>query len=485
MKWVFLALYLVSITVIAVVTSRKIKTLDDFHLGGRSVGPWLSAFAYGTTYFSAVIFVGYAGKLGWSSGTAATWIGIGNALLGSALAWMVMGDKTRIMTQRLGATTMPEFFERRYDCKPLKIAVALVIFIFLVPYSASVYQGLGYLFEATFGLPFELCMVILAFFTLLVVFLGGYLASVVSDMVQGIVMIAGVILMMAFLFAKMGGVSSAFAQLAAIDPKLVSVTGPAPMNLFWMVCLTSFGVWGLPQMVHKFYAIKDSKSVKIGAVVSTLFALLIGGCAYLAGSFSRVVLNISSPDAVGGVDALVPEMLFAAMPEWMLGLIIVLVLSASMSTLQSLVMVSSSAIAIDLVKGVFKPSMSDRAVKNLMRSLCAVFVVISLVIALGKFAEIVTLMSMSWGTVAGCIMGPYVYGVLSKRTNKFGAVCGFTAGLGLSIVLTIALGTGQAPFTGCMSMLGSMVVTPVASLLAPRPSNALIDRAFTGVGVAD
>lgn len=485
MKWVFLALYLVSITVIAVVTSRKIKTLDDFHLGGRSVGPWLSAFAYGTTYFSAVIFVGYAGKLGWSSGAAATWIGIGNALLGSALAWMVMGDKTRIMTQRLGATTMPEFFERRYDCRPLKIAVALVIFIFLVPYSASVYQGLGYLFEATFGLPFELCMVILAFFTLLVVFLGGYLASVVSDMVQGIVMIVGVILMMAFLFAKMGGVSSAFAQLAAIDPQLVSVTGPAPMNLFWMVCLTSFGVWGLPQMVHKFYAIKDSKSVKIGAVVSTVFALLIGGCAYLAGSFSRVVLNISSPDAVGGVDALVPEMLFAAMPEWMLGLIIVLVLSASMSTLQSLVMVSSSAISIDLVKGVFKPDMSDRAVKNLMRALCAVFVVISLVIALGKFAEIVTLMSMSWGTVAGCIMGPYVYGVLSKRTNKFGAVCGFTAGLGLSIVLTIALGTSQAPFTGCMSMLGSMVVTPVASLLAPRPSTALINRAFTGASVAD
>lgn len=487
MKWVFLALYFITVVVIAALTSRRVKSLDDFHLGGRNVGPWLSAFAYGTTYFSAVIFVGYAGKLGWAFGTAATWIGIGNALIGSALAWAMLGNRTRVMTQRLGATTMPEFFEKRFGSKPLKIAAALVIFIFLVPYSASVYQGLGFLFEATFGLPFEVCMIIMATITLLAVFLGGYLGSVFIDMVQGFVMIAGVVLMMIFLFGKMGGVSSAFTQLAAINPSLVSAFGPSPKNLLWMVCLTSFGVWGLPQMVHKFYAIKDQKSVRIGSIVSTVFALIIGGCAYLAGSFSRVVLDISDPAAVGGVDALVPEMLFAAMPEWMLGLIIVLVLSASMSTLQSLVMVSSSAISIDLVKGVFKPDMSEKAVKNLMRVLCALFVVVSLVIALGKVAEIVTLMSMSWGTVAGCIMGPYVYGVLSKRTTKAGAVCGFAAGLLVSIVLTIVLGTGEAPFTGCMAMLASMVVTPVASFLTPRPADDLVRRAFaqTGTRAAD
>ena len=478
MKWVFLSLYLVAIVVIAVLSSRKVKSLNDFHLGGRNVGPWLSAFAYGTTYFSAVIFVGYAGKLGWNFGTAASWIGIGNALIGSALAWAVLGNRTRTMTQNLGATTMPEFFEMRYDSKFLKIAVALVIFVFLVPYSASVYQGLGYLFESTFGLPVEVCMIAMAVFTLIAVFLGGYLGSVLIDFVQGIVMIAGVCLMMIFLFNKMGGVQTAFSSLKAIDPELVSAVGPSPLNLLWMVCLTSFGVWGLPQMVHKFYAIRDRRSVRIGAIVSTLFATLIGGCAYLAGSFSRVVLNISDPAAVGGVDKLVPEMLFASMPEWMLGLIVVLVLSASMSTLQSLVMVSSSTIAIDLVKGVVNPNMSDKAVKGLMRGLCAAFVVVSLIIALGQVAEIVTLMSMSWGTVAGCILGPYLFGVVSKRANKRGAICGFSAGLLLSIALTIALGTDQAPMIGCLSMLASVVVTPLVSLLAPAPDQALIACAF-------
>lgn len=222
MKWVFLSLYLAAIVVIAVISSRKIKSLDDYHLGGRRMGPWLSAFAYGTTYFSAVIFVGYAGKLGWSFGTASTWIGIGNALIGSALAWMVLGNRTRVMTQRLNATTMPEFFEKRFESRPLKIAVALVIFVFLVPYSASVYQGLGYLFEATFGLPFELCMVILAAFTLIAVFLGGYLGSALTDVVQGVIMIVGIVLMMFFLFGKMGGVGAALDQLASIDESLVS-----------------------------------------------------------------------------------------------------------------------------------------------------------------------------------------------------------------------------------------------------------------------
>ena len=478
MKWVFLSLYLITIVVVAVLTSKKVSSLNEFHLGGRNIGPWLSAFAYGTTYFSAVIFVGYAGKLGWGFGTAATWIGIGNALIGAALAWAVLGNKTREMTQRIGATTMPEFFELRYNSKALNIAAALVIFIFLVPYSASVYQGLGLLFESTFGLPFEVCMVIIAAFTLIAVFLGGYLGSVVIDFVQGLVMIFGVVMMMVFLFKHMGGVSAGMDALRTANPALTSAFGPDPKNLLWMVCLTSFGVWGLPQMVHKFYAIKDKKSVKIGMIVSTAFALLIGGCAYFAGAFSRVVLDITDPAVVGGVDALVPNMLFAAMPEWMLGLIIVLVLSASMSTLQSLVMVSSSAIAIDLVKGVFKPDMSDKSCKNLMRALFVVFVAASLIIAWGNFAEIVTLMSMSWGTVAGCIMGPYIYGVTCKRTTKAGAAAGFFAGLAVAVVLTIALGTGKAPFTGCMSMLSSMVVTPIVSLMTPALPNELLKKAF-------
>ena len=480
MKWVFLVVYIATIAVVSVISSRKVKNLDDFHLGGRSIGPWLSAFAYGTTYFSSVIFVGYAGKLGWNFGTAAVWIGIGNALLGSALAWQLLGNKTRKLTRELKVSTMPEFFEKRYDSKTLKIMAALVIFVFLTPYSASVYQGLGYLFESAFGIPFEVCMLVMAGVTLCYLLLGGYMATVLTDFVQGLFMIVGVCAMIFFLFKNMGGLGSAMEQLEAYAPANVTLFGGAPLDLLWLVLLTSFGVWGLPQMVHKFYAIKDEKSVKAGTVISTLFALVIGFCAYFAGAFGRVMLSNQVPvDAATGLanyDMIIPQMLLASTPELVLGLIVVLILSASMSTLASLVMVSSSAIAIDLFKGVLFKNMKENRVKLWMKLLCAAFVVISLVIAFQKDTPIVSLMSFSWGTVAGCILGPYVMGVLWKGTNRAGAIAGFVAGLVVSLALPFLLATPEAPFTahtsfaGVMAMVASAVVTPVVSLLT-RPQS--------------
>ncbi|MBQ1424384.1 MAG: sodium:solute symporter, partial [Lachnospiraceae bacterium] len=126
--------------------------VNGFVLGGRSVGPWLTAFAYGTSYFSAVIFVGYAGQFGWKYGIATTWVGIGNALLGSLAAWVVLGRRTRIMTQHLNSATMPEFFGKRFDSKALQIAASAVTFIFLIPYTASLYNGLSRLFGMAFNI---------------------------------------------------------------------------------------------------------------------------------------------------------------------------------------------------------------------------------------------------------------------------------------------------------------------------------------------
>lgn len=472
MKWFFLVVYILMIAVVSVISSRKSQSLEQFHLGGRNIGPWLSAFAYGTTYFSSVIFVGYAGKLGWGFGTAAAWIGIANALIGSALTWTVLGNKTREMTRDLGVSTMPEFLEKRFDSKGLKIASALVIFVFLTPYSASVYQGLGYLFESAFHIPFEVCMVAMAAITLIYLLVGGYMATVLTDLIQGFFMIAGVIAMMFFLMKDMGGLTNALASLQAIEPANTTLFGPDPLNLLWLVLLTSFGAWGLPQMVHKFYAIKDKAAVKSGAVISTVFSLVIGFCAYFAGAFGRVMLNNQVPlDPATGVasyDMVMPTMLLNSMPELVLGLIVVLILSASMSTLASLVMVSSSSISIDLIKGVLFPKMEAKRVKMWMRILCAVFIAVSLAIALGKNNSIVNLMSFSWGTVAGCLLGPYVFGVLFKRTNKIGAIAGFSAGLAVSLILAVCLGAANAPFTGVMAMLSSAVVTPVASLIAEK-----------------
>ena len=206
---------------IGVYTSRKTKSVNDFVLGGRNVGSWLTAFAYGTSYFSAVVFIGYAGQFGWNYGIAATWIGIGNALLGSALAWMVLGRRTRIMTNHLNAKTMPEYFEKRFHSKGLKIASAFIVFIFLIPYTASVYNGLSRLFNMAFGLDsdasYKIIIIAMAIITAIYVILGGYAATAINDFVQGIVMLLGIIAVVVCAVNSQGGFSHALKQLGEIE----------------------------------------------------------------------------------------------------------------------------------------------------------------------------------------------------------------------------------------------------------------------------
>lgn len=480
MKYLMLAVYAAMLIVIAVYTSRRSKTLNEFFLGGRNMGAWMSAFAYGTSYFSAVIFIGYAGKLGWNFGLSVVWIGVGNALIGSLLAWLVLGKRTRRMTHRLGVATMPDFFEKRFGSKGLKILAAVIIFVFLVPYSASVYQGLSYLFESVFGISFIYCVLGMALLTAIYLVAGGYLATALSDFVQGVIMLGGVALVIFFVLRspEVGGLTQALSSLSQIDPKLSEAVGPPGIwQLLSMVMLTSLGCWGLPQMVHKFYAIRDERAIRRGTVISTLFAAVVAGGAYFLGVFGRLFLSgvpVDPSTGAANYDMIMPQMLQIALQnvDVLIGVIVVLVLSASMSTLSSLVLVSSSAISMDLVGGLV-PGVSEKKVSWLMRILCAVFVALSVVLALGKFATIITLMSLSWGTISGAFLGPFLCGLYMKRATRTGAWAGMLSGLGTALALNIFFPGMGAPMAGCYAMAASLAVTPVVSLLTRSvPENA-------------
>ena len=482
-KLVWLIGYVIFLAGISVYSRSKADTLNKFVLGGRNVGPWMSAFAYGTSYFSAVIFIGYAGRLGWSFGMAATWIGIGNALIGNLLAWKVLGNRTREMTKRLKAYTMPDLIEKRYASRALKIATSCVIFVFLVPYSASVYQGLAYLFENVMGLPFEWSMVVMACLTGLYLLVGGYIATTLSDFIQGIIMLAGVVVIVGFVVQRAGGMDTAIFELSQIDGGVyTSATGPDVWGLMSLVIMTSLGSWGLPQMVHKFYAIKSASAVKRGTIISTLFAVVVAGGAYFSGTFSRVILG-NQPPMTGGVadlDMVMPTILVEAVPQALLGLIVVLVLAASMSTLTSVVLASSSTIALDLVKGVIKPNMSQKRSQTLVRVLCAVFIALSLVLAFQKNTAILTLMSFSWGTVAGVLLPPYLYGLYWKGATRAGAWASLITGLGVSMISAAVLGfdASSAPKIGACAILASLVVMPVVSWLTPKLKREELAEAF-------
>lgn len=485
-KYVFLVLFIVLMVAIGLYSKKKVNCVNDFFLGGRQMGPWISAFAYGTTYFSAVIFIGYAGKIGWSFGISSTWIGIGNAVLGSLLAWLVLAKRTRKMTHDLNASTMPEFFEKRYNSKAMKIATALIIFIFLVPYSASVYQGLSYFFERAFGVPFIYCMLAMAILTGVYLLLGGYVATAINDFVQGLIMIVGLVMMVFFILShpSVGGLGEGLSRLSSIPEdgrNLIKIFGGQPLDLLALIVLTSLGSWGLPQMVHKFYAIKDEDAIKKATVISTLFAALIAGGAYFIGAFGRLFLNNTPPTANDkpNFDMVIPQVLEMALPDYLMGIMIILVLSASMSTLSSLVLVSSSAISLDLIKGTFFPHMKKEKVMLLMRIFCAVFVALSFIVAVTPNA-ILTLMSFSWGTVAGAFLAPFLYGLYWKGTTKAGAWAGFIAGFSCSIGATIHFGMNakMAPNIGAAAMTVSLIVVPMVSFITSKLPEAHLKKVF-------
>lgn len=482
---ILLVLAFVAVAVgVGIYCRRSTKTVDGFLLGGRKVGPWMSAFAYGTSYFSAVVFVGYAGQFGFKYGISATWAGIGNAILGSLLAWWVLGPRTREITHRLGAQTMPEFFGKRYDSKALRIAAAAIIFVFLIPYTASVYNGLSRLFGMAFNLPYDVCVIGMAVVTCIYVIVGGYMATVMNDFIQGIVMLLGITAVIVAVIMSNGGFSEAIVQLSQVPAEgssmagpFVSFFGPDLFNLLGVVILTSLGTWGLPQMVQKFYAIKSGPAVKQGAIISTIFAFVVAGGSYFLGGFGRLYSGQIEYAANGTpiYDSVIPTML-STLPDVLIGLVIVLVLSASMSTLSSLVLTSSSTLTIDFIKGNIMKKMDDKQQIISMRVLLVVFIVISAAIALVQYHSsivfIAQLMGYSWGALAGAFLGPFLWGLYKKKVSKAAVWCSFIFGVGLTAV-NMGMGFAGTPLIaspincGALCMLASLVIVPVVSLFTP------------------
>ncbi len=470
--------------------SRKHATsVDGYVLGGRSVGPWLTAFAYGTSYFSAVVFVGYAGQFGWKYGLASTWIGLGNAIIGSLLAWVVLGRRTKVMTQHLNSKTMPDFFGVRFDSKALKITASAIVFIFLVPYTASVYNGLSRLFGMAFNIPYTYCVLVMAVFTGIYVILGGYMATAINDFIQGIIMLGGIIAVIAAVLSGKGGFIAAIRQMAEI-PGDVPVTmgqpgaftsffGPDPLNLLGVVILTSFGTWGLPQMVGKFYAIKDEKSINTGTVISTLFAVVISGGCYFLGGFGRLFDNptIYAEDGSMIYDGIIPYML-STLPDILIGIVVVLVLSASMSTLASLVLTSSSTLTLDFLKGNLMKDMDEKKQVRTMQVLVVFFIVLSVVIALDPPTFIAQLMGISWGALAGAFLAPFMYGLYWKGVTKAAVWASFASGVGITVSNMFLHYIASPINAGAIAMIVGLIIVPIVSLITPKMNKKQVDDIF-------
>ena len=476
---------------VGLICRKKATNVNQFVLGGRNVGAWLTAFAYGTSYFSAVIFVGYAGQFGWKYGVAATWIGIGNAVIGTLLAWVILGKRTRLMTHHLHSKTMPEFFEKRFKSKGLKLFASLIVFVFLIPYTASLYNGLSRLFGMAFNIDYTYCVIIMALLTGVYVIAGGYMATAINDFIQGIIMLGGIVAVIVSVLNQNGGFTEALRSLSNVSDttnnlaagSFTSIFGPDPVSLIGVVILTSLGTWGLPQMVHKFYAIKDQKSIRTGTIISTLFAVVVAGGCYFLGGFGRLYNTV---DISKGYDQIVPTML-SGLSDALIGIVVILVLSASMSTLSSLVLTSSSTLTLDFIKGTIVKDMKEKSQLFVMRVFIAVFIVISVIIAIvqykSKVAFIAQLMGVSWGALAGSFLAPFFYGLFWKRVNKIAVYACFIFGSGFILINMIFNSIFpkilQSPINaGAFVMVAGMILVPIVSLITGKPEREATDYAF-------
>lgn len=489
-KLVLLILFFAVMIGVGLYARKHTTSVDGFVLGGRSVGPWLTAFAYGTSYFSAVVFVGYAGQFGWKYGIASTWIGIGNAVIGSLLAWVVLGRRTRVMSQHLRSKTMPDFFGERYQSKSLKIVSSVIVFVFLVPYTASIYNGLSRLFGMAFDIPYAVCVIVMAVVTGLYVIIGGYMATAWNDFIQGIIMLFGIVAVIAAVLSGQGGFMEAVRKMSELSSDVpatlgqkgafTSFFGPDPLNLLGVIILTSLGTWGLPQMIHKFYAIKDEKAVETGTIISTLFAVVISGGCYFLGGFGRLFDGPAIKDASTGAvifDSIIPHML-STLPDILIGIVVVLVLSASMSTLSSLVLTSSSTLTLDFLKDNIIQKMSEKKQVVTMQILIVFFIAISVVIALDPPTFIAQLMGISWGALAGAFLAPFLYGLYWKGVTKASVWASFAAGVGIT-VSNMFLHYIESPINaGAIAMLAGLIIVPAVSLVTPKMPKEKLEELF-------
>ena len=506
LKIILLILFFAVMIGVGIYCRRTATDVQGFVLGGRNVGSWLTAFAFGTSYFSAVIFVGYAGQFGWKYGLAATWIGIGNALIGSLLAWRILGRRTRLMTQYLQSATMPDFFGKRFFSGSLKVAASIIVFIFLIPYTASLYNGLSRLFSMAFNIDYIWCVVGMALLTAIYVLVGGYMATAVNDFIQGLIMLVGICAVIGSVLAGNGGFTGAVQSLSQIPSEaapglngaFVSFLGPQPIYLLGVVLLTSLGTWGLPQMVGKFYAIRNEAAIRKGTFISTFFAIIVAGGCYFLGGFGRLYGGSIEYTAAGTpvYDSIVPSML-ASLPDLMIGVVIILVLSASMSTLSSLVLTSGSTLTLDIIDpAIAKMRASSRRLGErnkllFIRLLVLFFIVVSSVIAIVQAKSSVTfiaqLMGISWGALAGAFLAPFLYGLYWKRTTPAAVWASFIAGVVVMCGCMYCTFTGKtfiSPYftspinAGVLAMLLGLVIVPVVSLFSRVSHKEEVDGMF-------
>lgn len=480
-----LVVYLGALAAIGVVLSGRSRSAGDFAIGGRGVGPWVTALSFVAAYYSSVVIIG-GGAFGYKYGLATLWVGAGNVLVGTTLAWIVLGRRVRRFTENLDAVTMPGFFAGRYGSGPVRIFSAAATGLFLIIYNVSVLKGMANTFEVLMELPYWAGVLISGLVILFYTAVGGYLAVVWTSMVQALVMIAALTLLTFMSLQKVGGMGALVDKLGTVDPGLVATPGVwGWAGLISFTLIVSLGTWGMPQLVVRFYSIKSATMLRMGTVIVTIGAS-VALLPYFAGAVARAVLE--KPLGPDEADQAIPELTQLVLNDWGGALFLAGVVAAGMSTFAGVLIIISSSMVRDVwIRGLGR-DLSPAAELTANRVMSLAVGVVSLLIALKPPALVLVLTAFSWAVIASTNLWPLLFGVYWRRTSPRATLASMIAGVASALIWQawphLGLPTLPPSVAGIHGfVVGTsvgLVVIVVGTLLGRPAPAACVERAWRG-----
>lgn len=425
-----LFLYLATLFVIGVLTGARMKrSAEGFYLGSRSLGPWVTAFSFVAAYFSSVVIIG-GGGFGYKYGMGTLWIGATNVLVGTLLAWIVLGKRTRKLTAKLHALTLPDLIGKRYHSPEAKLFAAFIIGLFLTVYSVSVLQGMGHSFSVLMDLPYIYGLLISGVVIIVYVALGGYLAVVWTGFFQAWVMIIALLALTIATIVRAGGLNQLFTRLSTIEGgRFVQTPGSwGWAGLLSYSAIVSFGVWGMPQLVSRFYSIKTVRVLKLGTVLATAGAAM-ALLPYFNGAASRLFFpSLANPDQA------IPHLVKTALPTAASAVFLTGVVAAGMSTFAAVLITAASAIVKDLLRDSFHTRITPEKEVTISRLVAAGIGTVAFIIAIKPPAMILVITGFSWAVIAATTLWPYLFGLYWQRPSRVAAFTSMLAGSSTALI---------------------------------------------------
>ena len=469
--------YLLLMVVIGFVAWRRTRTFDDYILGGRSLGPYVTALAAGASDMSGWLMMGLPGAL-YLTGASEGWIAVG-LIIGAWFNWRFVAGPLRVYTERANnALTLPDYFTHRFEdrSKLLRILSALVILVFFAIYCASGIVAGARLFESMFGLPYGQAMLWGALVTIVYTFIGGFLAVSWTDTVQASLMIFALLLVPSFAIAGVGGPAASLALIEQVDPARLAWIGAGGLVAVVSALAWGLGYFGQPHVLARFMAADDLATIpRARRIAMTWMVACLAGA--VATGLAGIAWFAQHPELAGPVDAN-PERVFIALAEhlfnpWIAGIVLSAILAAIMSTLSAQLLVCSSALTEDFYRGFVRPKAGHRELVWFGRAMVLAVALLAIWIARDPESRVLGLVSYAWAGL-GAAFGPVVLlSVFWQRMTRNGALAGMLAG---AATVLLWKQTGSALYEMVPGFLAGTVAVVVFSLLDKLPSASIQAR---------